>query len=139
MRIVNRSLGELGINEESDERLEARRIIQEVVLSTTHDLGRLGVSVFSGFNGACVNGDLYTPTSEHIVSGTLFANTADGWVEATMQNDVLSDVGDYAAFNEVPAVGVYDISKFDQVWALRWTVKDGLSIPETCTDIYIWS
>jgi len=137
MNVIERPRTELGdYLEDRKRRLQARQAIQEVVLGTL-DWRKAEASLFSGFNGNCVNDEgVYTPTAKHIKDSTLYAAIAYDW--AYRQQSGLADIGHWATNYEAPAVGVYDLEQFVAVKSLQWQVKEGLTIPETCTDIFVW-
>lgn len=114
---------------------QARKAIREIILG---ELSWMTAEnrLFSGFDSDCIVDGNYEPTAEHVTGDVLYAATAYDWYYK--QHAGLADVGHYAARHKRPAVGVYDLEKFDPVRALQWKTKNGLTVPETCTDIFVW-
>ncbi len=145
MNIIEGSYQELiaGAEYQDDPRLAglersvaARACIYGTVIDTLSDVVIEG-SLFSGFEGTCVTDGVYLPTGENVVSGVLCALAGPEWT------DHRGMTPDHYAFmkgqNKAPAIGVYDRRSYDYLGhRVEWKTKDGLSVPETCTDIFIW-
>lgn len=152
MNIIERPLLELITlphenDNDRDTRLRAEIYATHRIIEITFDL--IGIPtiedrLFSGFEGKGVVSDSYEPIATHILEGTLNAMTAKQWEE---QYDE-ANPGLYAyrickgerMLHTKPAIGVYKSSQYEQGWGrFNWKTLGDLSVPDTCTDIIIWS
>ena len=140
MNIIDRPVEELGIDPQNVGALHARWVILNTVLDSL-DETKVEASIFSGFDGSCiVDGEYRPPSNEPIGQGVLYAVSAVHWRQAYRGIRPLRDPGSFALLKQVetPALGVYDAEQFVRGRGVRWQLKDGLSVPDTCTDIFTW-
>lgn len=115
----------------------ARSRIRDSVLKALDD-DVIDTSLFSGFEGTCIEDGVYKPVAQHIGRGVIYAVTGQEW---RIHRGISPEHYAYMkGRNEVPAVGVYDADSYQKGHnRVEWQVINGLSVPETCSQVFMWT